>query len=123
MASPGTRVLLKFAGRMEPSGRFQANLPLSVAPMEVRFNRLFDVPPEPSANFAAAAVGSAWYSVEAEGQGFGPGSAHPWDLAHLALNSAIGMVGDHVIAAEPDIGQDWPWTEEKKVPPTEALAA
>ena len=46
-------------------------------------------------------------TVEA-GHGLGPRSAHPWDLAHAALCSGVGIAGADILVVEPDLEQEWP---------------
>lgn len=112
----GTRVLVKLAGRAQAGLTLRTSFRaadlgmVGAAPVgvTVALRHLFDAPVRP-AGLAAAAEPAAWYVAEATDAPFGADSAHPWDIAHLALRQGLGMAATEILAVEPDLEQGWVW--------------
>jgi hypothetical protein len=104
------RVLLKLAGGKDqpsPEVRFTAT------DARVLLNPLFEVPPRAAGLGAVGSDNATWYVASAsEAGGFGAASAHPWDVAHSLLRDGLGLTGPRVLAAEPDLEQDWTWPRD-----------
>lgn len=105
----GTRILVKLDGPVQEtheiklafggSGKFQSGTA----------RRLCGLTP------AEQEVGATWYVVEQgpQGVGFGSDSAHPWDVAHAAVQQRFGLAetAGRILHAEPDLIQGWTWLE------------
>jgi hypothetical protein len=104
------RVLLKLDGgkdQLSPEAR------LTATKAAVFLEPLFEVPSQATGFRADGSDRATWYVASTkEAGGFGAASAHPWDIAHSLLRDGLGLAGRRVLAAEPDLEQDWAWPRE-----------
>ncbi|MFZ1426566.1 MAG: hypothetical protein WAS21_07340, partial [Geminicoccaceae bacterium] len=119
----GTRVLVKLAGRAQAGLTLRTSFRaadlgmVGAAPVgvTVTLRHLFDAPSRAAG--MPAAEPAAWYVAEAADAAFGADSAHPWDIAHLALRQGLGLGEAQLLAVEPDLEQAWLWSQPSATGP------
>ncbi len=89
-----------------------AAAPFAAAPPGVIVEHLFDVPPAASAAGMGVAgpAAASWFSIEyPAGEALGLGAEDSdWDAAYQLLAQGVDFApGAKIVAAEPDIAQDW----------------
>ena len=103
MASGGLRLLVKSnRAATTASVAFGASAPitLSLRPLMPSIDR---------ASATALAAPATWHIAEAPDAG-----VNPWDACHALVRDGLGVAGGTVAMAEPDLEQQWVWTNPNR---------